>query len=191
MFWQWELTTHSLFLSITRLTRMALCSEYSLHTPVWEISKKLRLGEHNFFLVKYTHSFLATRYCRRNTTHFLSNLQWSLRQLFCAPSPEQTGRPCVLKCRRQIQHDLLTGYWIAQKSAFSVHTQELTNILYILHITIFNTATFKHRFCKQVNYYKKVKPQTNLCHTMLVIFIYAAESCYLHEVSKQEQMSSS
>jgi len=26
--------THSLFLSITRLTRMALCSEYSLQTPV-------------------------------------------------------------------------------------------------------------------------------------------------------------
>lgn len=44
-------TTHSLFLSITRLTRMALCSEYSLHTPVQDSSKQnFRLEEHYFSL---------------------------------------------------------------------------------------------------------------------------------------------
>lgn len=133
-FWQWELITHSLFLSITRLTRMALCSEYSLHTPIWEISKKVQVRR-AWFLPWKIHSFiLTTHYCRRNTTHFLSNLQWSLRQLFCAPSPEQTGRPCELKCKRKIQHDLLAGYWIAQKSAFSVHAQVISKSLWTFHI---------------------------------------------------------
>lgn len=171
-FWQRELITHSLFLSITRLTRMALCSEYSLHTPIWEISKKVQVRR-AWFLPWKIHSFiLTTHYCRRNTTHFLSNLQWSLRQLFCAPSPEQIGRPCELKCKRKIQHDLLTGIGLHKSLHFQfmhkLYPRAYEHFIYIIH-NYFQHCLFKCRFCKSVNFYKKVKPQTNLGHIMFFI----------------------
>lgn len=131
-----------------------------------------------------TCSFLTTQYCRKNTTYFLSNLQWSLRQLFCALSPEQTGHPCVLKWKRKIQ-DLLTFYWITHKFAFSVQViskRLLTFYLRYIHTTIVNIAIFKYTFCKPANYYKKTKPQTNLHHTVFVI-LYVCHWLILHQLN--------
>lgn len=130
-----------------------------------------------------TCSFLTTQYCRKNTTYFLSNLQWSLRQLFCALSPEQTGHPCVLKWKRKIE-DLLTFYWITHKFAFSVHKQVISKSLltfYLRYIQLLWTLLYLniHSVNQQIITRKQnLKPT---CITQcLSFFTYATDSYYIN-----------